>query len=63
MSNFRLILALNDILSKMKDFDCGYTTDNKNQMIVDFKGNRYVLSLTEVVNPSEDIFDDIDKYL
>lgn len=63
MNRFELILALNDSLSRMKGFDCGYTTDNKNQMIVNYKEKRYVLSLKEVENPSEDIFDDIDKYL
>lgn len=63
MNNFELIMALNDTLSRIKGFDCGYTTDNKNEMIIDYNGKRCVMSLKEVENPSEDIFDDIDKYL
>lgn len=59
----KLILTMQNILSKMKGFDCGNTTANNKQMIVELDGERFLISIDKIENPSEHIFEDIEKYL
>lgn len=44
----RVIAKLHDALNMLKDFDAGYTTRNKKQMIVKFEGVNYKVTLEEI---------------
>lgn len=56
-------MKLSDVLNMIKDFCCGYTTACKNKMLIDYNGDRYVVTISKVQTPSTDMFEDIDKYL
>lgn len=57
----KLIKKIYEILNLCKDFEVGYTSLIKNCMIIDYNGRRYVVNFTEILNPSESIFDDLNK--
>lgn len=61
--NRELILKIQDNLERLKGFNCGSIPENLREMIVEYEGRRFILSIREIVNPSEDIFDDMDKCL
>lgn len=44
----RLISKLHDALNQFKSFDAGYTTSNNTQMIVQFDGVNYKVTLEEL---------------
>ena len=60
----KLFDMIHRIMNNIKGFTVGYSvTDNK--MMFDYDGKRYVAEFREVVNPSEDMVDDMRriKYL
>lgn len=59
----KVIQALSNVLSMIKGFDTGTTSRTDNKMILDYEGKRYVLTLTEVKEPDENMHEDIEKYL
>ena len=46
------------IMDNIKGFMVGYSVTN-NKMMFDYDGKRYVAEFREVVNPSEDMVDDM----
>lgn len=58
-----LVQKLHNILNLVKDFEAGYSSDTaeNGKMLIIYKGKRYFLKLQEVDNPSDSVFDDIDK--
>lgn len=61
MSMLEIIRKIANILEQMKGFDTGYTTGVKDKMLLDYEGKRYILSIKEIEEPSEDMSDDLDK--
>lgn len=43
-----LISKLYTVLNFIKDFDVGYSEDRKDQMMIDYKGKRYMITLVEL---------------
>ena len=58
-----LIGKLHEVLNLIKDFTAGYSTRNmdKGLMLVEYKGKRYAVKVSEIKNPSENAIDDIDR--
>lgn len=58
-----LIGKLHEVLNLIKDFTAGYSTRNmdKGLMIIQYKGKRYAVRISEIKNPSENAIDDIDR--
>lgn len=58
-----LIGKLHEVLNLIKDFTAGYSTRNmdKGLMLVEYKGKRYAVKVSEIKNPSENAVDDIDR--
>jgi hypothetical protein len=54
-----IISKLHDILNQFKGIEAGYTTRNTNQMIVNFEGKNYKLTIEEV--GEGDIMEHIDR--
>lgn len=56
-----LILKLHEIFTIIKDFNSGYSSDclNDGKMIVEYKGDRYILEIRKVEHHSEDIMEDV----
>lgn len=59
----KVLNAISEALGMIKGFDTGTTSRIDNRMIIDYKGERYVASLTKIENPDENIFEDIDRFL
>ena len=57
----KLIQKLHQILNLCKGFEVGYSSGDKNHMIIDYEGKRYAVKIAEIENPSEDVFEDISK--
>ena len=43
-----LISQLYTVLNLIKDFNVGYSEDRKDQMMIDYKGKRYMITLAEL---------------
>lgn len=58
-----LIGKLHEVLNLIKDFTAGYSTRNmdKGLMMIQYKGKRYAVKVSEIKNPSENAIDDIDR--
>lgn len=58
-----LIGKLHEVLNLIKDFAAGYSTRNmdKGLMLVEYKGKRYAVKVSEIKNPSANAVDDIDR--
>jgi len=54
---------LYEIFNMIKGFEAGYTSKSDNKLILDYDGDRYILTLEKIDNPSDDMLKDIDKYL
>lgn len=51
------------ILNLMKDFVAGYSSRSDNQMMIDYKGKRYMLTFEELCNvEDEDMFKTMNRY-
>lgn len=58
-----LISDIHRILNLMKDFVAGYSSRSSEQMMVDYKGKRYMLTFEELCNvEDEDMFKTMDRY-
>ncbi len=58
-----IVARLHEVLNMIKDFTAGYSTKNAGEgyMLIQHKGKRYAVKITEIKTPSEDAFDDIDR--
>lgn len=58
-----IIARLHAVLNMIKDFSAGYSTKNAGDgyMLIQRKGKRYAVKITEIENPSENVVDDIDR--
>lgn len=58
-----LIIKIHTILNYMKDFITGYSSNSSNQMMIDYKGKRYMVTLEELCNVGdEEMFETMKKY-
>lgn len=58
-----LIFDIHTILNYIKDFVAGYSTRSSDQMMIDYKGKRYMLTFEELCDAEdEDMFETMDKY-
>lgn len=58
-----LIADIHTILSFMKDFIAGRSTRSDNQMMIDYKGKRYMATFKELCDADdEDMFITMDRY-
>lgn len=59
----KIIQTLHQVLKLMKDFTAGYSTKNAGDgyMLIQHKGKRYAVKITEIENPSVNAVDDIDR--
>ena len=57
-----LIHKMHEVLNHIKGFEVGYSTKTVGDgyMLIEYKGKRYAVKAVEI-NPSEDIFKDIEK--
>ena len=56
-----LIQKLHQILNLCKGFETGYSSGDKNHMLIIYEGKRYAVKIAEIENPSEDAFEDISR--
>lgn len=58
-----LMTNIHMILNLMKDFVAGYSTMSSDQMMVDYKGKRYMVTLEELCNADdEEMFVTMKRY-
>lgn len=55
--------ALFNALNLVKNFEPGMTSRSKSQIVVDYYGDRYLITATKIEEPNKDMFKDIDKYI
>lgn len=59
----KLIIEIHTILNFIKDFESGYSTSSNNQMMIDYKGKRYMVTFEELCDvEDEDMFKTMNKY-
>lgn len=58
-----VIGKLHEVLNLIKDFSAGCSTRNMDNglMMIEYKGKRYAVKVSEIKNPSENPFKDIDN--
>ena len=58
-----IVARLHEVLNMIKDFSAGYSTRNmdKGLMMIEYKGKRYAVKVSEIKNPSENPFTDVDN--
>jgi len=59
----KLIMVLYETLNRIKGFETGYTSSIDNKMIIDYGNDRYIIEVKKIDNKSENMLDDIRKYL
>ena len=52
-----------EIFNMIKGFKAGYSSRSTNKLILDYNGDRYILTLEKIDNPSDDMLKDTDKHL
>jgi hypothetical protein len=58
-----LIINIHRILNLMKDFVAGYGSSSSDQMMVDYKGKRYMVTFEELCDvEDEEMFATMKKY-
>ena len=58
-----LISNMHTVLNLMKDFVAGYSSRSDEQMMIDYKGKRYMLTFEELCDTDdEDMFKTMDRY-
>ena len=58
-----LIIDIHTILNFMKDFVAGYSTRSLDQMMIDYKGKRYMVTFEELCDAKdEEMFKTMYKY-
>lgn len=59
----QLIIGLHTVLNYIKDFETGYSTYNNNQMMIDYKGKRYMVTFEELCDANdEEMFKTMKRY-
>ena len=54
---------MHTVLNLIKDFDVGYTGAVDNQIMIDYKGKRYMITIEELCNTEdESMFNTMCKY-
>lgn len=56
-----IIHKIHEILKTTKVFKSGYITSNKKEMIIEYEGERYILSLSKMEKPSDVMIEDIKR--
>jgi len=58
-----LIIEVHRMLNLIKGFTAGYTTTVKDQMMIDYKDKRYMVTFEELCNvEDEEMIDTMNKY-
>ena len=58
-----LISNMHTVLNLMKDFIAGYSSRSDEQMMIDYKGKRYMLTFEELCDADdEDMLKTMDRY-
>lgn len=58
-----LISNMHTVLNLMKDFVAGYSSRSDEQMMIDYKGKRYMLTFEELCDvEDEDMLKTMDRY-
>ena len=58
-----MIIDIHTILNLMKDFVVGYSTKSSDQMMIDYKGKRYMATFEELCDvEDEEMFKTMSKY-
>lgn len=50
----KLIIEIHTILNFIKGFEAGYSTSSNNQMMIDYKGKRYMVTFEELCDTDEE---------
>lgn len=59
----KLIIDIHTILSFIKDFTAGYSIKSSDQMMIDYRGKRYMVTFEELCDTAnEDMRETMDKY-
>lgn len=58
-----IVARLHEVLNMIKDFSASYSTKNAGDgyMLIQHKGKRYAVKITEIESPAENAVDDIDR--
>ena len=59
----KVIFKLHEVLNMIKGFATGYTSSNKNSFITDYENKRYKVTLEEIQEPNEEMYEDMKRYL
>ena len=58
-----LINKINTVLNLIKDFATGYSSESCDQMMIDYKGKRYMVTFEELCNSNDEhMFVTMDRY-
>ena len=58
-----LIIEIHRVLNLIKGFIVGYSTSSSNQMMIDYKGKRYMVTFEELCDvEDEDMFKTMNRY-
>ena len=59
----KLIIDIHTVLNLMKDFVAGYSSSSSDQMMIDYKGKRYMVTFEELCDvEDEEIFKTMNRY-
>ena len=59
----KLIIDIHTVLNLMKDFVAGYSSSSSDQMMIDYKGKRYMVTFEELCSvEDEDMFKTMNRY-
>lgn len=59
----KLIIDIHTILNLMKDFVAGYSSSSSDQMMIDYKGKRYMVTFEELCDvEDEEMFKTMNRY-
>lgn len=58
-----IIMDLHSKLNQFKGYEAGYSSRCDDSMIIDKDGKRYLITIEEIEKPSEEMLDDIKRYL
>ena len=59
----KLIIDIHTVLNLMKDFVAGYSSSSPDQMMIDYKGKRYMVTFEELCDvEDEEMFKTMNRY-
>lgn len=59
----KLIIDIHTVLNLMKDFVAGYSSSSSDQMMIDYKGKRYMVTFEELCDvENEEMFKTMNRY-